>query len=76
MSNNQFNKQTSKVFIDKNASLISFNKRILERLKQDDFPIFEKLRFCSIIDNNINELSSIKLKEDIGLMDEIINLKS
>lgn len=76
MKKNKNNNQKAKIFIDKNSSLISFNKRILERLDKSDFPIFEKLRFCSIIDNNINELASIRLKEDKNLIKSLVSLKN
>ena len=60
-------KSQTDIFINRELSWIEFNKRVLLTGMEKDYKILDKVKFCSIFSNNLDEffmvrVASLKLK--------------
>ena len=65
-------KSQTDVFINRELSWIEFNKRVLLTGMEKDYKILDKVKFCSIFSNNLDEffmvrVASLKAQVEAGI---------
>ena len=54
-------KSQADVFINRELSWIEFNKRVLLTGMEKDYKILDKVKFCSIFSNNLDEFFMVRV---------------
>ena len=71
-------KNQSDIFINRELSWIEFNKRVLLTGMEKEYKILDKVKFCSIFSNNLDEffmvrVASLKAQVEAGINKESID---
>ena len=70
-------KNQADVFINRELSWIEFNKRVLLTGMEKEYKILDKVKFCSIFSNNLDEffmvrVASLRLKLKQELLKKVL----
>lgn len=52
---------TPSIFLDRELSLLAFNRRVLAQAEDKNVPLLERLRFLCIVSNNLDEFFEIRI---------------
>ena len=52
--------------IDREASLLAFNRRVLAQARRPDVPLLERLRYVTIVSSNLDEFFEVLTLAQIG----------
>ncbi len=48
------------LWLDRDLSLLAFNKRVLDWATRDDVPLLERLRYLCIVSSNLDEFFEVR----------------
>ena len=51
--------------LDREASILAFNRRVLAQASRDDVPLLERLRYITIVSSNMDEFFEIRLPDHL-----------
>jgi polyphosphate kinase len=54
--------------LNRDASLLAFNQRVLSWAQRDDIPVFERLRFLCIVSSNLDEFFEVRGLEQLNVL--------
>jgi len=69
-------KSQSDIFINRELSWIEFNKRVLLTGMEKEYKILDKVKFCSIFSNNLDEFFMVRVASLKAQVEAGINKKS
>jgi polyphosphate kinase len=78
---NQIDLKSSELYLNRELSLLEFNRRVLEQALEEKTPLLERLRFLCISSTNLDEffeirVSGLKHKAELGIGDASIDGRS
>ena len=56
-------KKTSLKYFDRDLSWLRFNHRVLQEIKDERNPLFERLKFVAIFSSNLDEFFAVRISE-------------
>ena len=70
-------KSKADLFINRELSWIEFNKRVLFTGMEKDYKVLDKVKFCSIFSNNLDEffmvrVASLKAQVEAKLLKKVL----
>jgi len=69
-------KSPTDVFINRELSWIEFNKRVLLTGMEEEYKILDKVKFCSIFSNNLDEFFMVRVASLKAQVEASITKKS
>jgi polyphosphate kinase len=51
--------------LDRDVSILAFNRRVLSLAEREDFPLLERLRFLCIVSNNLDEFFEVRMLQQL-----------
>ena len=69
-------KKQADIFINRELSWIEFNKRVLLTGMEKEYKILDKVKFCSIFSNNLDEFFMVRVASLKAQVEAGINKKS
>ena len=58
------------VLLDRDASILSFNQRVLSLSLREDYPLLERLKFLCIVASNLDEFFEVRMDAQLDAMRE------
>jgi polyphosphate kinase len=55
------NLKSPELYINRELSLLEFNRRVLEQAKDETVPLLERLKFLCIVSSNLDEFYEIRV---------------
>jgi polyphosphate kinase len=55
------------VLLDRERSLLQFNRRVLAQAQRDDVPLLERLRYVTIVSSNLDEFFEVRVADIIEI---------
>jgi polyphosphate kinase len=56
-------RSTSLVLLDREKSLLAFNRRVLAQARREDVPLLERLRYVTIVSSNLDEFFEVRFAD-------------
>src|SRR5574343_517446 len=54
--------------LDRERSILAFNRRVLAQARRPDVPLLERLRYITIVSSNMDEFFEVRFADAIGAM--------
>lgn len=58
------------VLIDRESSILAFNRRVLAQAQREDVPLLERLRYITIVSSNLDEFFEVRLPDYLEALRE------
>jgi polyphosphate kinase len=61
-------KHDTKLLLDRDLSILSFNLRVLSLAQRQDYPLLERLKFLCIVASNLDEFFEVRMEAQLNAM--------